>query len=69
MIVMPSVEESAHKYVRNSIRTYLEGRCDLSWILGVSRSSSNQTQVRSIIESCFFSFAATEQYRKLLAEI
>jgi hypothetical protein len=30
-----SLEESAHRYFRNSMRAYLEGKKDLRWVTGI----------------------------------
>jgi hypothetical protein len=61
-----SIAESNNRYLRNSIRAYFEERCNLRWVEGVLRASSQPAEARAIIESCFADFSKTEQYRSLI---
>ena len=63
MIHVRPVELSARKWLRNSIRAYLEGQKDKRWIDGIVRGS--ETEAATIMLTEFGRFSGTSRYREL----
>ncbi len=64
-----SLKDSADKYLRNSLRAYLENEpgCDLRWIESYVRSA--RAEVRQTMETRLAQYPSTERYRELMARI
>lgn len=43
-----TIQQDAEKYIRNSIRTYLEGTRSEKWLLGVARAVSVDALTKAI---------------------
>ena len=67
MIHVTSVELGAERWLRNSVRVYLEGDKDLRWISGVVRGSEKATA--TLLLTTFGRFSGTARYRKLLKSL
>jgi hypothetical protein len=64
MIHVTPVEVGAERWLRNSVRVYLEGEKDLRWISSVVRGSEKATAM--LLLTTFGRFSGTVRYRKLL---
>jgi hypothetical protein len=64
-----SMKDSADRYLRNSLRAYLEGQpgCDLRWI--ESYVGPARAEVRQVMETRLAQYTSTERYRDLMARI
>jgi hypothetical protein len=69
MLVVPALEESTEKYLRNSIRAYFEREpgCDLDWIIGVLGTA--KITARALLNARFSQYARTDKYRILLGRL
>jgi hypothetical protein len=69
MIQTRSLRDSGDKYLRNSLRAYLENEpgCDLRWIESYFRSARAET--REVMETYLAQYAETERYRELMARL
>lgn len=63
MIRVKPIELSARKWLRNSIRAYLEGQKDKRWIDGIVRGS--ETEAATMMSTEFGRFSGTIRYREL----
>ncbi len=69
MIQTRSLRDSGDKYLRNSLRAYLEGErdCDLLWIESYVRSARAET--REVMETYLAQYASTERYNELMKRL
>lgn len=61
------IEVHAEKYLRNCIRTYLEGRQNLRWIMGIIGDAKDQA--RNVVQTRFGQFAGSQPYADLMAQL
>ncbi len=45
-----SLQEAGNRWVRNSLRSYLEGEKNLKWITGILKGA-NKNEIRSLFDS------------------
>jgi hypothetical protein len=67
MIHVTPVEVSAERWLRNSVRVYLEGEKNLRWISRAVRGSERATAM--LLLTTFDRFSGTTRYRKLLKSL
>jgi hypothetical protein len=67
MIHVTPVEVGAERWLRNSVRVYLEGEKNLRWISRVVRGSEKATAM--LLLTTFDRFSGTARYRKLLKRV
>jgi len=67
MIHVTPVEVDAERWLRHSVRVYLEGDNNFQWISRVVRGSEKQTA--TLLLTTFGRFNRTSRYRKLLKSV
>lgn len=67
MIRVTPVEVGAERWLRNSVRVYLEGEKNFPWISRVVHGSEKETAV--LLLTTFGRFSGTARYRKLLKSL
>jgi hypothetical protein len=69
MIQTRSLRDTGDRYLRNSLRAYLENEpgCDLRWIESYVRSAS--AEVREVMETYLAQYASTDRYHELMARL
>lgn len=67
MIHVTPVEVDAERWLRNSVRVYLEGEKDFHWISRVVHGSEKETAV--VLLTTFGRFNGTARYRRLLKSL
>jgi hypothetical protein len=67
MIDLSRVEVGAERWLRNSVRVYLEGEKNLRWISRAIRGSEKEAAM--VILTTFGRFSGTPRYRKLLKSL
>jgi hypothetical protein len=69
MIQTRSLRDLGDRYLRNSLRAYLENErgCDLWWIESYVRSARAET--REVMETYLAQYASTERYRDLMERL
>jgi hypothetical protein len=69
MIRTRSLRDSGDRYLRNSLRAYLENErgCDLRWIESYVRSVRAET--REVMETYLAQYASTARYRDLMERL
>lgn len=67
MIHVTPVEVDAERWLRNSVRVYLEGDKDFQWISRAVRGSEKATAI--VLLTTFGRFSGTRRYRKLLQSL
>jgi len=67
MIHITPVEVDAERWLRHSVRVYLEGDNNFQWISRVVRGSEKQTA--TLLLTTFGRFNRTSRYRKLLKSV
>jgi hypothetical protein len=67
MIHVTPVEVDAERWLRHSVRVYLEGEENFQWISGVVRGSEKATAI--VLLTTFGRFSRTARYRKLLKSV
>jgi hypothetical protein len=63
----PTVDIDAERWLRHSVRVYLEGDQNFQWISGVVRGSEKGTAI--LLLTTFGRFSRTARYRKLLKSV
>jgi hypothetical protein len=67
MINVTPVEGDAERWLRQSVRVYLEGDNNFHWISRVVRGSENPTAI--LLLTTFGRFNRTARYRRLLKSV
>lgn len=67
MIHVTPVEVDAERWLRHSVRVYLEGEQNFPWISRVVRGSEKATAI--LLLTTFGRFNRTSRYRKLLKSV
>lgn len=67
MIHVTPVEVDAQRWLRHSVRVYLEGEKNFQWISRVVRGSEKPTAI--LLLTTFGRFNQTARYRKLLKSV
>jgi hypothetical protein len=69
MIQTRSLRDLGDRYLRNSLRAYLENErgCDLRWIESYVRSACAET--REVMETYLAQYASTDRYRDLMERL
>jgi hypothetical protein len=67
MIHITPVEADAERWLRHSVRIYLEGDRNFPWISRVVRGSEKATA--TVLLTTFGRFSRTARYRKLLQSV
>jgi len=62
--MIKSMEEISRRYARGSLRAFLEGKKNLSWVLGVIESSEVRGRGLSEIFEGQKGYGNSERYRK-----
>ena len=67
MIHVTPAEVGAERWLRNSVRVYLEGEKNFHWISQVVRGSEKDAAI--VLLTTFGRFSGTVRYRKLLKSL